>query len=154
DVSNACVNVGRGTGGVTQITKGLWNLSTTIQGSGSVTKSPNSSLQIDGSVATLTATAVAGWHFVGWSGDASGSASPLSVTMNANKTIQASFASNLLTLIVTVYGGGTVNRNPDQPTYGPGTVVRLTAIPSAGRSFIGWRGDASGLANPLDITMN
>ncbi|MCX6875625.1 MAG: hypothetical protein NTW21_17730 [Verrucomicrobia bacterium] len=44
-----------------------------------------------GSTATLTATPDPGYVFTGWSGDATGTANPLSVLMDADKTITASF---------------------------------------------------------------
>jgi uncharacterized repeat protein (TIGR02543 family) len=44
-----------------------------------------------GTVVTLTATPNAGYIFTGWSGDASGSANPTTVTMNGNKSVTANF---------------------------------------------------------------
>jgi uncharacterized repeat protein (TIGR02543 family) len=41
---------------------------------------------------TLTATPAAGFTFMGWSGDASGTDNPLKVVMDGNKTITATFA--------------------------------------------------------------
>ena len=39
----------------------------------------------------LTAVPAGGYVFSGWSGDASGTTNPLTVTMNANKSITATF---------------------------------------------------------------
>ncbi|MES2268388.1 MAG: ice-binding family protein [Bacteroidota bacterium] len=50
-----------------------------------------------GTNAVVTATANPGYNFTSWSGDASGSANPLTVSMNANKQITANF-----TLIVVI----------------------------------------------------
>ena len=47
-----------------------------------------------GTSVTLTAMPVTGHHFVGWSGAVSGSTNPLTVTMNADKTITATFAAD------------------------------------------------------------
>src|SRR5206468_3460681 len=131
-----------------------YSLSVTTVGSGTVAKSPDQSNYTHGTVVQLTATPAAGWHFVGWSGDASGTANPLSVTMDGNKNITATFAINTYTLSVTTAGSGTVAKSPDQPTYNHGTVVQLTASPAAGWHFVGWSGDASGTANPLSVTMD
>jgi|GEM_PF-2104200 len=58
---------------------------------GSVVKSPDAARYDANTVVSLTATPNVGHEFVGWSGDASGSANPVSVTMNSNKTVVALF---------------------------------------------------------------
>ena len=63
------------------------------------------------------------------------------------------WATNGLTLIVTVVGNGTVTRNPDTPTYELGETVQLTPVPAAGWVFAGWNGAATGTANPLNLIM-
>ncbi|PYJ03506.1 MAG: hypothetical protein DME25_12050, partial [Verrucomicrobia bacterium] len=59
----------------------------------------------------------------------------------------------VLTLTANATEGGTISRNPDQPTYSPNSTVTLTATPDPGFSFTGWSGDASGTTNPLDVLM-
>jgi|GEM_PF-2482874 len=58
------------------------------------------------------------------------------------------------TLSANGVGGGTVSASPSQSSYSSGTVVTLTASPALNWSFSGWSGDASGTANPLQLTMN
>ena len=58
---------------------------------GTVVKTPNQSSYDHGTSVVLTATASAGYVFSSWSDDASGSANPLTVVMNANKNITANF---------------------------------------------------------------
>src|SRR5205823_14547079 len=123
-------------------------------GNGTVAKSPNQASYEHGTVVQLTATPAAGWHFVGWSGDASGTANPLSATIDAIKNVTATFAINTYTLSVTTAGSGTVAKSPNQATYTHGTVVQLTASPAVGWHFVSWSGDASGTANPLSVTMD
>ena len=60
---------------------------------------------------------------------------------------------NTYTLTVNATNG-TVAKNPNQTSYNHGTVVVLTATPSVGYVFSSWSGDASGSANPLNVTMN
>ena len=129
-------------------------LSITIDGSGSVSKNPNQTSYAYGTVVQLTATPGSGWVFSSWSGDATGSSNPVSVTMNSNKSVTAHFTQNQYTLTVTVNGSGSVTKSPDQSTYTYGTVVTLTAVPSSGWGFTSWGGDLSGSQNPKTITMN
>ena len=67
-------------------------------GSGTVSISPtpncnNYTQYVSGTVVTLTATANTNYAFSNWSGDASGSANPTTVTMTANKNVIANFAT-------------------------------------------------------------
>ncbi|MCC6348226.1 MAG: lamin tail domain-containing protein, partial [Candidatus Eisenbacteria bacterium] len=87
-------------------------------------------------------------------GDASGNTNPLDVTMDADKSITATFAIDQHTLAVATVGSGSVAKAPDQPSYAYGSNVQLTATPATGWHFTGWSGDASGSTNPLDVTMD
>ena len=60
-------------------------------GMGHVTSIPAADYYNNGQTVTLTPVPDAGQSFTGWTGDASGTASPLVVTMNQSKTITASF---------------------------------------------------------------
>ena len=67
---------------------------------GTVTKSPDQATYTAGTVVSLTATPAAGYVFANWSGSASGTANPLSVTMTGNMSITANFqAAPVLTSI-------------------------------------------------------
>ena len=60
-----------------------------------------------GTVVTLTANADSGYHFTNWSGDAgTGTISPVTITMDADKTVTANFAAEALaiTSITPTYG--------------------------------------------------
>ena len=103
-------------------------------------------------VVNVTATPDAGYQFDGWSGDASGTDNPLAVTMDANKTIMATFSEIQFGLTVNATSGGSVN--PSTGTYNANEVVNVTATPDAGYQFDGWSGDASGTDNPLAVTMD
>ena len=71
-------------------------------------KNPNQSAYTAGSIVQLTATPAAGWSFSGWSGDASGNTSPLSVTMDANKNITATFTQNTYTITASAGANGSI----------------------------------------------
>ncbi|WP_345127718.1 InlB B-repeat-containing protein, partial [Hymenobacter antarcticus] len=134
-----------------------YTLSTPTVGSGTVVRSPNAASYASGSTVSLTAAPAVGFTFAGWSGDATGSANPLSVSMSSNKTITATFtavATTTYTLTVNTTGSGTVVRSPNAATYASGSTVSLTAAPAAGFTFAGWSGDATGAANPLSVSMS
>ena len=131
-----------------------YTLATAVVGSGSIARSPNQATYVTGTSVTLTATSAAGFAFSGWSGDATSTTNPLSVSMTANKSITATFtALPQFTLAITLVGNGTVSKNPNQATYASGSTVSLTAAPAAGYVFGGWSGDATGTTNPLSVSM-
>ncbi|CAK0745986.1 hypothetical protein CCP3SC5AM1_1320001 [Gammaproteobacteria bacterium] len=123
-----------------------------------------------GTSVTLTAAAETGSSFAGWSGGGcSGTAATCVVTMNAAKTVTATFNSNSTTYLLKVTkagtGSGTVMSSPSGITcgtdcseyYAPGTVVTLMAMPTAGDGsvFTGWSGSGClGAANTCVVTMN
>jgi uncharacterized repeat protein (TIGR02543 family) len=104
-------------------------------------------------VVQLTAVPAAGWSFANWTGDATGTANPVTVTIDGNKTVTAHFSQTAYSLTVNTDGSGTVNRNNPGP-YHYGDVVQLTAVPAAGWSFANWTGDATGTSNPVNVTID
>jgi uncharacterized repeat protein (TIGR02543 family) len=128
-----------------------YTLSTSASG-GTIARSPSQSSYVDGTVVTLTATPSSGYVFSGWSGSVTGTSNPVTLTMNANKSVTALF-TRLYTLTVNA-SHGSVSKSPSQSTYKSGTSVKLTATPASGYVFTGWSGSASGTTNPLTITMN
>jgi hypothetical protein len=69
-----------------------YTLSATVTGGGTV--SPASGTYLSGTSVVITATPAAGWHFDSWSGDVSGTTNPVTVTMSANRNINAIFTEN------------------------------------------------------------
>jgi hypothetical protein len=130
-----------------------YTLTVYVVGGGSVTKNPNQATYPEGTVVTLTAVPNLGWSFNAWSGDASGSVSPTTVTMTGNKVVTATFTQNQYTLTISVVGHGSVTKNPNQATYTYGSIVTLTAVPDSGWSFVSWSGDASGSSLTTTVTI-
>jgi hypothetical protein len=132
-------------------------------GSGSVTVVPLKNNYVNPEQVTLTAVPGTNSQFLNWSGDASGSTNPLTITMNTNKSITAVFESTAppppediytLTISVNPSGSGSVAVDPQKPLYAQDEQVILTATPASGNTFLNWSGNASGSTNPLTITMN
>ena len=120
---------------------------------GTVAKNPDLPRYNHGTTVVLTATPSPGFVFSSWSGDAAGSANPLTVTMDKDKIITANFTAITFTLTVTAVNGKVV-KNPDQPNYNSGSTVLLTANADPGYTFTSWSVDATGSANPLTVLMD
>jgi len=72
-------------------TQNQYTLTITLDGSGSVTKTPNQATYSYGQVVTLTAVAGTGYMFSSWTGDLAGTQNPTTITMNGNKAVTAHF---------------------------------------------------------------
>jgi len=129
------------------------SLTVNVAGSGSVSKTPDQAIYAWGTNVTLTATPTIGWSFDHWSGDASGTANPITVNMTSDKTVTATFIQDTYVLDVSTVGSGSVNLNTSGPYY-YGDVVELTAVPDVGWSFQSWSGDLLGSVNPTTIVID
>jgi len=141
-----------GGGGSTQ-----YSLNVAASGNGSVTLNPPGGVYDAGTQVEITATPLQGYQFDNWSGDATSTANPLTVTMNGNVTITANFSAipqDQYVLNVTVSGNGSVTKNPDQPLYNDGVTVGVTPVADPGWQFENWSGDLSGSAVPENIVMS
>jgi len=117
-----------------------------------------------GSSVTLTAAADSTSTFAGWSGDcASAGTSPTcTLTMDAAKSVTATFPKKIYTLSVTRTGGGTVTSAPAgiscgttcSAGYESGTTLSLTATPDAGATFATWTGCDSITSGTCTVAMN
>ena len=111
-------------------TPGPFTLATAVFGSGTVTKSPNTATHVSGSTVSLTAAPAAGFAFTGWSGDATGTTNPLSVTMNANKSIMATFTATSGGQSVSSYTLVNADSNADIQLLAAGATLNLATLPS------------------------
>jgi hypothetical protein len=126
-------------------------------GNGQVLLDPPTGPYLLGSTVQLKAEPAPGSYFFGWSGDASGFASPLLFTITKPSQITALFGvlrSNQVLLAVLPSANGTVAIDPAKSVYTIGDTVTLTALPATDYSFLGWSGDASGTSNPLALSLN
>jgi hypothetical protein len=105
-----------------------------------------------GTEVKLAAAPALGWSLDRWTGDAAGTINPVTVTMDGDKTVTASFTQNSYTLAVTSLNGA-VTKTPAQTTYHLDDVVALEATPAAGWTFTDWSGDVTNTVNPIDVTI-
>jgi len=136
----------------TTFTQNVYTLTVTTTGSGSVSLDKSGPYHY-GDVVELTAVPVTGWSFQSWSGELSGSVNPITILIDGNKAVTATFVQNAYTLTVSTLGIGSVVKVPDQASYHYGDVVELTAVPSTGWSFDHWSQDLTGSFNPATLTI-
>ena len=124
---------------------------------------------LEGTVVSLTATAGAHSHFVGWSGGGTtGSSFTVDVVMNQNRGVWATFDRNSYLLNVNILGSfdypahaASIVSSPaginypvtgTQAMFPALSMVTVTATPAIDAYFAGWTGDATGTA-PATVTM-
>jgi formylglycine-generating enzyme required for sulfatase activity/tetratricopeptide (TPR) repeat protein len=134
------------------VTAKTYSLTTTAVG-GSVTKNPDKDNYNHGETVTLVAIPNAGYSFKNWSGDLFGSTNPVTMVMDADKSVIADFALKTYSLTITA-ADGSIKTKPDKDSYNYGESVALEAVPNAGYSFVNWSGDLSGGTNPATLVMD
>jgi hypothetical protein len=68
-----------------------YTLTTTVSGSGTLTRNPTGTTYPGGTSVTLTAAASAGYQFSGWSGDIGGTTNPITIKILDNTSVIANF---------------------------------------------------------------
>ncbi len=131
-----------------------YQLSTSCVPSAGGSIAPSSGTFQAGSKVVLNANPAQSHEFSGWTGDASGNSNPLTITVNDDKHIVASFTRITYSLQVQTdsWGGGTVQ--PSGGKYEAATQVKLSATPANGYRFDHWGGDISGFSNSVNILMD
>lgn len=129
----------------------------TVDASGSGDVSPTSGSYTEGTEVTLTATPADGYLFSEWSGDASGTTNPLTITMDSDKSITAVFEEDTTesvnyTLTTTVIGDGIISNYDGN--YASGTEITLEAEALEGWVFEGWSGDVVSSAVSITFVMD
>ncbi len=142
---------------VTFSTTTTFTLTVTVSGNGSVSSSPAGINNCRGTCSasfaanttvTLTASPDSGWSFSGWGGACSGTGT-CQITMDANKSVTATFTQNpVLTVSISGTGSGTVTSSPSgincgsvcSASFARDTQVVLTATPDGDSTVSNWSG--------------
>ena len=126
-----------------------YSLSVTAEGGGSV--SPTSGSYNSGTQISVTATPNAGYQFVGWSNGST--ANPVSVTINSNTSLTATFDLIIKSFTLTALAGegGTISTEGGE--YNEGTEVEISATPNENYQFVNWT-DSEGIEIGTDNTIN
>ncbi|MBN2006405.1 MAG: S8 family serine peptidase [Anaerolineae bacterium] len=143
-----------GADAVLDVTGRGYTLTVDIVGEGNVTRTPDQIRYLPGAEVRLDAIPDQGWEFQSWDGASSLLITPITITMNSDAVITATFvALPTYTLDINVTGNGTVAVNPDNDFYYAGDVIELTATPGQDWVFDDWSGDLSGTENPISFTI-
>ncbi len=131
-----------------------YQLSTSVTPLDGGTINPSSGIFKGGSDVTLVATPAKYYEFTGWAGDISENTSRVTIRMNSNKNIVASFKKTTYNLQSSVnpIGGGTLD--PTGGSFEAGNNVRVTVTPASGYRFGNWGGSATGNSSQIDLLMD
>lgn len=104
----------------------------------------------------LEAEPEAGYVFVRWDGDLTGTENPTVITLESDMRVTAVFSEPIVsyTLTVATEGQGTVEPGAGTHSYASGEDVAVVATPADGWAFDYWEGDATGTANEISILMD
>ena len=136
----------------------IYTLTATVNPAEGGTVSPSSKQYDSGDVAAVKATPSSEYVFQSWSGSASGSSPSTTVTMDSDKAVVANFVKKQYPLTIEIEGEGTVSEKDIKQglatDYNSGTMVELTAVPTANWEFVEWSGDITSTENPVQITID
>lgn len=135
-------------------TQNRYTLRLNVKGSGTVTKTPDQTTYLSGSIVRLIAKPTDGWRFNLWEGDLDSADNPVNVHLSTDMVVTAIFTQNQYNLSTTIGGSGRINKEPDQSTYLLGQIVKLTAAPEVGWTFSHWEGNVDGSENPVSVTID
>ncbi len=148
-----------------------YSLSTTVEGSGVVQRTPSAAVYDGGASVELTATPNAGWLFERWEIDAAGSANPVAISINRDTEVRAVFVRIVTTtttssgfnLTVEVVGDCCGSVTADHGTslggvysFASGDDVVLTASTNGTPDlrFSHWDDDGFGLRPTMSVRMD
>ena len=138
-----------------QIPAGQYEVRRKIVGSGIVVAEPVGLFYSSGTIVTLRARPAWDSKLDGWSGDASGTDTVVTITMNGHKSVTATFRKlKTCGLSVRPVLHGSVTLAPSGGTYVEGSQVSLRAQAEPGWEFHEWTGDVNGTTNPQLATLN
>jgi uncharacterized repeat protein (TIGR02543 family) len=139
----------------------------TVEGGGIDCSGPATCTKFEpsGSTIVLKAKAKNGSVLSAWTGDCGGTADTCTVTMDAARSVTATFVAAPVTLSVTVNGNGNVSGGSGAINCGNGAdvcsasfalnaTVTLIATPATGGTFVGWTGACGGSATTCTVLMS
>jgi hypothetical protein len=134
-------------------------LSINVEGLGTTNPASGDHFYKEGYNVSVSAFPSSGWALSHWLlNDVNvGSDNPYNLTMNGDYSLIAVFVATVkYNLAIGVSGSGTTDPVPDDYTYGEGTEVSVSALPSSGWTLNHWLLNDTdvGSSNPYNLTMN
>jgi len=121
-------------------------------GPGQTLTGPGSFVLDDGAAVEVTAKAESGWGFTGWTGTMTSGKSTLAFTLTADQYLEAHFARDVQTLVVSSGAGGSVVKpGVGSFAFERGATIPVEAAANPGFRFAGWTGtmaDRRDIADP------
>ncbi|RPH37684.1 DNRLRE domain-containing protein [bacterium] len=134
--------------------EGTLELRASVSGEGTIEFKPPGPYYASGTIVTATAHPAAGFVLDSWSGAATGDSALVTVIVDANKILTATFRPMMINLLnLRPIGQGTTAVDPPGGAYPETTSVTITATPAPGWEFVGWTGSLNGTTNPSTIQM-
>jgi len=99
-----------------------YSLDISITGQGTTAPAPGAHQYAKDTVVSLAAIPAEGWAFAGWTGDAAGTANPLDLAMNGDKSVTATFVQLEYALTTSV-----------EPEAGAGSVAAALVLVARGQ---------------------
>jgi hypothetical protein len=132
----------------------LQNIDTSVTPNNGGTVNPSGGSFKNGADVTLIATPAKYYEFAGWGGDVSDSTERITLKMNTDKNVVASFKKIMYNLQSNVnpLGGGTLDRSSG--SFEAGNNIKIIATPASGYRFGDWGGSATGNSNQIDLFMD
>jgi len=121
---------------------------------GSLKFLPKGDSYAPGTTVTVQAVGELGYEFSYWGGDLSGIENPVTILMDGNKSISASFDEVPTYKLSVNAANGAVSLSPAGGVYNEGTLVRMSHTADFGYKFGSWTGDASGFEKYIEVIMD
>ena len=119
---------------------------------------PSSGTYKENAELSVTATHDSTYVFSGWSGSVTSNDNPLSLTMDSDKNLTATFVKNLRLLVLNISGEGLVEKRVDgnlvnDSLFVVGQTIKLTAVPEKDWVFDKWIYPETSI-NPISVTIS
>lgn len=131
----------------------VFEVTTSIDGSGIVDALPEGEFHDEGTTVTLQAHPLDGWRFVGWEGGIESAESSVTISVDHDYQISAVFVQ-VFAVESTIVGQGEVLIEPESPLYDDGQSIEIFALPEEGWEFDHWEGDLSGSEPAAMLAIN